>query len=268
MDNCNTINTLKSFNGGTISDPLIIKGDNVSMLDVQTAAGVSVLTVDTVNEEVIVGSNLVVPQSATVGVEFGSGSGTKIISSNGSLIQFFIAGVQRAYVGGATFLISSTQTVVQRGTLGTCGIGFPSDPNTGVYSAGADQVGLVTNGSLAVGCDNSTVAIGRDLSVSGLIAASVTAGITASTTQTQGQGALTTQVNQVSVCANTNDTVTLPTAAAGQRCEVYNDGAQTLQIFPASGDNLGAGVDTATTLASGSVAVFVAYDSTNWKQII
>ena len=95
----------------------------------------------------------------------------------------------------------------------------------------------------------------------------VTAGITASTTQTQGRGALTMDVNQVSVCANVNDTVTLPTAAAGLEIIVINSGAQTLKVFPASGDNLGAGVDTATTQATTVTNRYVAYDATNWVKL-
>lgn len=97
---------------------------------------------------------------------------------------------------------------------------------------------------------------------------STTAGITASTTQTQGQGALTAEVNEISVCANANDTVTLPSALAGRSCLVINNGAQTLQVFPASGDNLGAGVDTSTTIATTSRKLFVSFDSTNWEPVI
>jgi hypothetical protein len=92
--------------------------------------------------------------------------------------------------------------------------------------------------------------------------------VTASTTQTQGQGAITAEIVNVSVCANANDTVTLPTAKAGIRCYIFNNGAQTLQIFPASGDNLGAGVDTAKTLAAGKQALFIAYDATNWQPVL
>ena len=95
-----------------------------------------------------------------------------------------------------------------------------------------------------------------------------TAGITASTTQTQGQGALTADVNEVSVVANINDTVTLPGAQAGSTVYISNNGANILQIFPASGDNLGAGLNTSTVLVSGGHAVFVAHDTTNWEQFI
>jgi len=92
----------------------------------------------------------------------------------------------------------------------------------------------------------------------------VTAGITASTTQTQGQMPLTSEVNEVSVVANANDTVTLPSAAPGRKCVIQNNGANTLQIFPALGDDAGAGVDVAITLATGLKLVLDAYDATNW----
>lgn len=106
-----------------------------------------------------------------------------------------------------------------------------------------------------------------DVHLSGIIYHGVTAGITASATQTQGQQPLTTEINEVSTVGTTNDVVTLPTAAAGAKCTVINNGANTMQIFPASGDNLGAGVDTAATLAAGSNVTYVAYDATNWESI-
>jgi hypothetical protein len=92
-------------------------------------------------------------------------------------------------------------------------------------------------------------------------------GITASTTQTQGQRPLTARFNVVTVCANANDTVTLPPAVAPLEIVVVNRGAQTLRVFPASGDNLGAGVDTATTQVAGATARYLACDSTNWVKV-
>lgn len=118
--------------------------------------------------------------------------------------------------------------------------------------------------SLEHDTDNAVLSAGTG----GIIKDTVEAGITASTTQTQGQGALTRNINQVSTVANANDTVTLPAAPSvgSLLVRIINDGANTLQIFPASGDDLGAGVDTATTLAAGSTITFVSYDATNWQQ--
>jgi len=73
--------------------------------------------------------------------------------------------------------------------------------------------------------------------------------ITASTTQTQGQQPLTAEENEVSTVANANDVVTLKSVQNGEKQKVINNGANVLQIFPASGDDLGEGVNVSTTLA-------------------
>ena len=90
----------------------------------------------------------------------------------------------------------------------------------------------------------------------------IVTGITASTTQTQGQQPLTGLINEVDTVANVNDTVTMkPAAAATEPVRVINNGANTLQIFPAVGNDLGAGVDTAVTLAAGAMVSFIFFDS-------
>lgn len=99
-----------------------------------------------------------------------------------------------------------------------------------------------------------------------LIAVDVNSGLTASTTQSQGQGALTAQVNEISTVANKDDTVTLPSAVTGIEIEIINNGANTLQIFPASGDDLGLGVDVAEELEANERVKFVAYTTTNWAK--
>ena len=87
-------------------------------------------------------------------------------------------------------------------------------------------------------------------------------GITASTTQTQGEQPLKGEVNEIDTVANTNDVVTAPPAAASTKpVRVINNGANTLQIFPAEDNDLGAGVDTAVTLAAGAMVSFIFFDS-------
>ena len=88
--------------------------------------------------------------------------------------------------------------------------------------------------------------------------------ITASVIQTQGKQTLTHNINEISVCATTNDVVTLPPCAPGLRVLVINNGAQTLQIYPSSGDDLGGGANASTTLATTKSAEFVGYNNTNW----
>jgi hypothetical protein len=159
------------------------------------------------------------------------------------------------------------------------GGGFAVTGQTNLNGAGTSLVvahGATVGGAMtvtgAVTCsanlevDTTSVFVGAATFESYAIR-SVAAAVTASTTQTQGQSPLTKDVNNVSVCANANDTVTLPAASAGMQIVIINNGAQTLKIYPASGDNLGAGVNTSTTLAAGSNTRFTAIDSTNWEVI-
>lgn len=140
-------------------------------------------------------------------------------------------------------------------------IGYTSNASNSLYIYGFENSSFLvyTNTTLALTINNTQKA-----TFSGHISRSVEASITASTTQTQGQQPLTKDVNEISVCANANDVVTLPFAVAGLQIIVTNNGANTLQIFPASGDNLGAGVNTSETLAAGGTRMYTAYDGTNW----
>ncbi|KKM05684.1 hypothetical protein LCGC14_1751560, partial [marine sediment metagenome] len=94
---------------------------------------------------------------------------------------------------------------------------------------------------------------------------SVTATITATNPGVQGDSPLTTEINEISVVGADNDAVTLPSAVTGYEVFIINNGANTLEIFPASNDNLGAGVDAATTLIAGANITFVAFNNTDWE---
>jgi len=97
----------------------------------------------------------------------------------------------------------------------------------------------------------------------------VATGLTASTTQTQGQGPLTKTVNVVATCANANDVKTLPVPRAGSLCVVANRGAQTLQLFPSSGVSIDTGsADASVTIATGKAKVFFGVSSTNWTSLL
>jgi len=122
---------------------------------------------------------------------------------------------------------------------------------------------VITTGTGTVQIAGGNLAMANDI----LIQRDVNAGLTASTTQTQGQGPLTAEINEVATVANTNDTVTMPAAVAGLKIVIINNGANTLKIFPASGDNLGAGADTAVTLAAATNVTYAAYNATNWESV-
>lgn len=100
----------------------------------------------------------------------------------------------------------------------------------------------------------------------------VTSAVTAATTQTQGQGAIsiaagyTSAIYEVGTCANANDVVTLPADAVGLTVLIINNGAQTLQVFPASGDTIdGLAANASTTIAASSRKTFVCYEAGFWS---
>ncbi len=97
---------------------------------------------------------------------------------------------------------------------------------------------------------------------------SVTNGITAGTTQTQaGATALTSDINEISVCANSGDGVKLPPAVKGRTCVVINNGAQDLQIWPDTDDKINNGAANAadgSTLFNGGIRTYIANDDIDW----
>lgn len=97
---------------------------------------------------------------------------------------------------------------------------------------------------------------------------SVETGITASTTQAQGQQPLTSRVNHVATVAFANDVVTLPEAVAGAEVVVVNRGANTLQVFPASGDDIDDGATNASiTQATNTGLRYYAVDGVSWYTV-
>jgi hypothetical protein len=192
--------------------------------------------------------------SATVGGQntaIGDGAGASITTGSGNTCLGEGAGANLS-TGFSNLILGASAG----GTLttGTGNVLLAAD----VPTAGTSDYLGIANGAITGDMAASQITFRRI----------TTAGITASTTQTQGNGALTSDVNQIAVCANANDTVTLPPARAGLEVIVINsDPANTLQVFPASGNDLGAGVDTATTQATGITNRYVAYDTTNWVKL-
>jgi len=89
--------------------------------------------------------------------------------------------------------------------------------------------------------------------------------ITAGTTQTQAGGtALTADINTIITTANDNDAVVLPTIKEGDEIKILNDGAKDLQVFPASGNNLGNGLNQSMILESNERIKFFAKSETEW----
>ena len=131
-------------------------------------------------------------------------------------------------------------------------------------TSGVGASGTPLDNQIAVFTDANTIEGDPEFTWDG-----ITTGITASVTQAQGNGPLVSTFNEVDVVGSGNDTVTLPTAVTGKHCTVINNAALILQIFPASGDDLGKGVNSSTTLIGGVEASvhFFAIDATTWVTV-
>ena len=91
-------------------------------------------------------------------------------------------------------------------------------------------------------------------------------GITAATGSSQATGtAITKKFNVVNTVATAGDAVTLPTAAAGLEVYLRNDGANSADVFPASGDQINdASADAAYALPAEDSVHLVAVSDSEW----
>lgn len=155
--------------------------------------------------------------------------------------------------------------VILRGTSSPTGPVYI--PNSGNLTCGVggltDEVSLACDGNEAFKIDSSTATfpLFADFSTD--------PSITASVTQTQGQQPLISSFNIIDVVANDGDALTMPPAVLGRLVKVTNaDSAETAQLFPASGDDLGNGANASVFIPPGDSIEFKGLDVTNWSQTV
>jgi len=157
--------------------------------------------------------------------------------------------------GSWTFSVGPT--LFNAGTVSAPGMGIDGDPDTGAFSPGANIYAITVGGVEAIRWTGASIPA---------VDFALESGIIASTTQTQGQRPLTASYNEVSIVADVDNVVTLPICAKGRLCLVINKGTNRLQLFPASGVDLGQGTNSSTTIEPGSSLFFVGIDPTNWHE--
>ncbi len=163
----------------------------------------------------------------------GAGNAISVSNANGGAIRNVAAGFATP-----TLIPDKSQTLLGIGTSGTNGLTLTGDGTEFIRFA------KLNNGIRQQSSSQTN--------------------ITASNVQTQGQGVLVSSFSNVTTVAVDNDVVTLMTARAGQHSLVKNSGALILQVFPASGDDLGKGVNISTTIAPGRSKYFFTFDTTNY----
>jgi hypothetical protein len=99
---------------------------------------------------------------------------------------------------------------------------------------------------------------------------SATDGITALAGGGQvGATPLTTDMNRITTVATIGDSVLLPAAIAGLNISVFNAGANSLNVFPSTGDAINAlSANAAFAVASGKSAVFGCAKTGQWHSIL
>ena len=163
---------------------------------------------------------------------------------------------------GTDFVLNTTPDplLLSSGTVGAPPYSFTSDPDTGIYNPGADILASTIGGIEGIRQTEASSHI--------LFDTELHAGLTASTTQTQAGGLqLLSSSNQIATVANNGDAIVLPEARVGRFCEIINDGVNAMKIFPAVGDDLGAGVDQLKILDQNSAIILRGIDSVNWRAV-
>mgnify|MGYP003135904815 CR=1 FL=1 len=153
------------------------------------------------------------------------------------------------------------QMVGPSGNIAATGPGIVTTAGDTVYATGDNVLARLAIGNAGTVMSSTGSAVQWGLTL--------TNSISAGGTQTQaGATALTTMVNRVTVSGTDGDGVKLPAAIAGLEILIINDdSAQTIKVWPATGDSIDGGsanaVD-ANTLAAGSSRRYIAIDATNW----
>lgn len=158
--------------------------------------------------------------------------------------------------GGADPLLLSS------GVVTAPSYSFSGDPNTGVFNPSADVFGMAAGGVEALRLSEAGGSVIQQHSSD--------VGLTADIGSAQGDGVILSSYNVYTTVATAGDAATLPAVfGVGTQIYIKNDGAESMDVFPASGDDAGAGADTAVAIAAGSSAVFAGtVANATWTQLI
>ncbi len=166
-------------------------------------------------------------------------------------------------IAQAVGAIGSNQFVVAPGAIqnnqSAPDLGF-GDGNTGFLQTAEDVLATVVGGTQAIRFEEMS---GQAVQIN-----NNQTGLVASVTQTQAGGlALINSYNEVTTVANAGDALTAFSVLEGSRLVIINNGVNDLQLFPDVGDDFGAGVDTAITIALGDIGIFIGRDTVNWDTL-
>ena len=223
----------------------------------------------TLSGEILAGDGL----TATPSYSFASdpNSGWRITSAGSGSFHWVNNGSVNWFMSAQTFGASTTGNFPRMQNEQATGtnpnlIPRNDDPDTGIGSFTDDAISLISGGIEVLRLQEHNSIAGDITQVWG----GGNYGLTAFATGGQGGGLITSSINVYSTVATTADSATLPQSPPlGQLIYVKNDGANSMDVFPFLGDDLGEGTNIALAVAAGGSATFLCSVSiTTWTQII
>lgn len=154
--------------------------------------------------------------------------------------------------------VNSGNPLAPDGTLTAPGYGFASETNTGFLRPSAGTLQTAILGVLAAELTASAFKL--------LVPLLPTNGTLTAGTNAQGQGLITTDQVTITTAAASPSGATLPTAVAGRRVVVANRGANSVNLYPASGAAIGAlAANAPMALAVGQSVELFARSAVQWE---
>jgi len=188
-------------------------------------------------------------------LSFGDGD-TGIYESADDTISISTVGVERFQVAGGLMAGANAAgpALYNEAATSTNPTLVPNkvDGDTGIGSASSDRLNLIAGAVSGIQLKETTSHI--------IQTHEAHVGLTADVGSVQGGLPLLSSYNVISTSASAGDSCTLPaTSGVGLKVTIKNDAAaNAVDVFPAAGDDLGAGVNTAASLASGASITYLA----------
>jgi len=149
------------------------------------------------------------------------------------------------------------------GTATAPSISFNTDADTGFYRSAANTIGVASTGNKVAEFDAEGLVVNEVSELTSgagvVVQHGITTGITAFATGGQANAVeLSKEYSVLGTVGTTGDSVKLPaTTLVGKRFVIKNAGANDADVFPSTGGDLGAGANTAVSLAAGATITYV-----------
>ena len=190
---------------------------------------------------------------ALPGIGFNGDSDTGIYQTSAGVVNITNDGTVRVIFSGTRIASVSGPALMHEAPSATnpSVIATTADLDTGIGRAAVDALSAISGSVEAQRWTEASSAV--------LTAYQANVGLTADVGSAQGDGIITSSYNVYSVVGTAGDAATLPaTFIVGTPVYVKNDDStDSMDVFPASGDDAGSGTDTAVALAAGNGAFFM-----------